>query len=139
MAVEARLLDDAVRDDSARARRPETRPLLGRSREHRWDLDLAWAVPPSPAAHNPNLGLLAMGARGPWSVSALTMRFELSCKPPAPFGLRAVSKKTIGDDLSFRRRTAGRVRRAEQRGAKLGAVGWGECRAGYPEYLTVLA
>ena len=100
VAVEARLLDDAVRDDSARARRPETRALLGRSREHRWDLALAWAVAPSPEAHNPNLGLLAMGARGPWSVSALTMRFELSCKPPAPFGLRAVSKKTIGDDLS---------------------------------------
>ena len=139
MAVEVRLLDDEVRDDSARSRRPESRTLPGRRREHQRDLALTLASTPFTGHTNPMLGLLAMGAGGPWSVSALTMRFELSWNPPAQLAMRAVSLILVGVELSSLCRIAGQVRRAEQRGAKLGAIGWGECRAGYPECLTALA
>ena len=40
MAVEVRLLDDEVRDDSARAWRLESRPRIGRSLAHCRDLAL---------------------------------------------------------------------------------------------------
>ena len=78
MAVEVRLLDDEVRDDSARARRLESRTRIGRSLAHCRGLTLTFGTTPSPATQFPCLACLAMGAGGPWSVSALTMRFELS-------------------------------------------------------------